>query len=473
MLGAALACAPRPSPVVAPRIPPEELATRLAEADRLASRGCYLCLKEAAAAYASLLELSDDQVLARKALENYLMLVVREVELRLPDSGAREAADELQAKVASSYALYFEALDALRRAPEAPQYVRGDQLYVPPEQRAVRTKLAAELEREWPASAMKAYFYLAMALNAGRVAELKPQLEGILSTFSDDLSLKYRTLAFLPLFSMAASRDLIGQETGFGEVHFLVGQRSVMNGDLAGAYRELARAHELLPDSASISFVRANILMSYARYAEALAGFDRVLAAGPDDAALLGKARALSYLKRHDEAIAVLDELLTDLRISPGEKYYWRAWNHLQKKESQPAYDDATAALKAMRNNQVYNLAGMAAFNLNHLVEARDYFDNALQMDRADCDSQRYLAQIDSFERSWKSAASRFSQAAACYDGAIVRMRGELARYEDDITGLSNSLIETKRAEIKDAEALRANSASNAAVATKNAGLTK
>jgi hypothetical protein len=110
---------------------------------------------------------------------------------------------------------------------------------------------------------------------------------------------------------------------------------------------------------------------------------------------------------------------------------------------------------------------------LNHLVEARDYFDNALRMDRADCDSLRYLGQIDSFERSWKTAASRFSQAAACYDRAIVRMRGELTTYEDDITGLSNGLIETKRAEIKDAEALRANSASNAAVATKNAGLTK
>ena len=29
---------------------------------------------------------------------------------------------------------------------------------------------------------MKAYFYLAMALNAGMVAELKPQLDAMLST---------------------------------------------------------------------------------------------------------------------------------------------------------------------------------------------------------------------------------------------------------------------------------------------------
>ena len=50
----------------------------------------------------------------------------------------------------------------------------------------------------------------------------------------------------------------------------------------------------------------------------------------------------------------------------------------------------------------------------------------------------------------------------------MAQMRKDLARYEQDITGLSNALIQTKRAEIKDAEMLRANSASNAAVAMKN-----
>ena len=63
VLALALGCAPRPVPVAAPRIAPEVLAARLAEADRLASRGCYLCLKEAAAAYARLLAESDDRSL--------------------------------------------------------------------------------------------------------------------------------------------------------------------------------------------------------------------------------------------------------------------------------------------------------------------------------------------------------------------------------------------------------------------------
>lgn len=139
--------------------------------------------------------------------------------------------------------------------------------------------------------------------------------------------------------------------------------------------------------------------------------------------------------------------------------------------DSQAALEDAASALKAMRNNQVYNLAGMAAFNLNQLADARGHFDNALRINRADCDSERYLGQIDSVERSWTSAAGRFAQAAACYEGAIATMRTQLAEYEEDITGLSNGLITAKRAEIKDAEALRLNVQNNAAVALKNAGM--
>src|SRR5688572_22924858 len=110
-----LGCAPRPAAVVlVPRLAPEVLAARLADADRLASRGCYLCLKEAAAAYAALLAETDDRTAVAKALENNLMLAMREIELRMPDSGARDAAEQLQDQAASDYTPYFAALDALR-----------------------------------------------------------------------------------------------------------------------------------------------------------------------------------------------------------------------------------------------------------------------------------------------------------------------------------------------------------------------
>jgi tetratricopeptide (TPR) repeat protein len=463
ILAIELGCAARPVNVT-PRVSATILADRLSEADRLASRGCYLCLREAAAVYDSLLELSDDPTVARRALENNLMLALREIELRMPDSGARETAERLQSRVPTSYAGYFAALDALA----APVLTGGVTFNEVRSRREARIALASELRKEWPASAMKAYFYLAAALAASPSKELELEIGGILNTHSDNLSLDYRVQTFPPLFSEDASRALIGKETGFGEVHFLLGQRAVFDARLADAHRELALARELLPDSAAISLALASVTFAYARYADALTLYERVLTAGRDDVAALGRAKALSYLRRHTDAIAALDELLNDLGNNPGEKYYWRAWNRLQLGEAQPAYDDAASALKAMRSNGVYRLAGIASFNLGRMAEAREDFVQALGMNRADCDSERYLGQVDAVERKWPEAFSRFSQAAACYELAIARLQRELAEHEKDISGLSNGLITSLRGEINDAGALRANSASNAQIASRN-----
>jgi tetratricopeptide (TPR) repeat protein len=469
VLALSLGCAPRPVPVAVPRISPEVLAARLAEADRLASRGCYLCLKEAAAAYASLLADTDDPGVARKALENNLMVVAREIDLRIPDSGARDAAEQLRVKIPLAYDPYFAALEMQAN----PLVAGGVTLQAFRAQREDRLKFVAGLEAEAPASAMKAYFFIAAVLPLRDFRELKPTVDAVLAVHPDDLSLKYRMLAFQPTYSGDAARDLIGQETGFGEVHLLMGQRAFLNGDRPGAFRELTRARELLPDSVSVIFGLANITFAYARYADALALYDRILASpaatGVEPQVKLGRAKSLSYLKRHDEAIALLIDLLqNDASNNPGEKYYWRAWNRLQLGQAQLAYDDATTGLDAMRNDSIYRLAGMASFSLNRLGESRKFFEEALTMNRADCDSERYLGLLDSAERSWKPALGRFSTAASCYQGVIVRLQSELAQYEKDITGLSNGLIAAKRLEIREAEALRDQSILNAAAATRN-----
>jgi tetratricopeptide (TPR) repeat protein len=472
LLAIAVGCAPKPAPVVvAPRLAPAVLAERLADADRLASRGCYLCLKEAAAAYAALLAETDDRTAVARALESNLMLAMREIELRMPDSGARDAAEQLQDQAASDYTPYFAALDALRLA-EPVILLRGQPLLMK-EAYDARLKALAELETDAPASAMKAYFFIASALTLRDFKELKPTVDAVLAAHPLDLSLKYRMLAFQPTYSGDAARALIGQETGFGEVHLLLGQRAFLSGDLPGAFRDLTRARQLLPDSASIALALANVTFAYARYADALALFDHVVsspaAAALQPQAKFGRARALSYLKRHDEAIALLIDLLqNDSRNSPGDKYYWRSWNQLQLGRAQLAYDDAMAGLNVMRNNAIYQLAGLASFGLNRRDEARKYFEEALNLNTADCDSERYLGLLDSAERRWPDALRRFGVAAKCYEVVLVRMREELTDYEKDITGLSNSLIAGKRIEIREAQALRDQSLLNAAAAARN-----
>ena len=162
--------------------------------------------------------------------------------------------------------------------------------------------------------------YLAIALTTTRLAELGPKIDAVLATHERDLSLAYRVQTIGPLFSREASRALIGQETGFGEVHLLLGQRAMLDGNSGDAHRELSRARQLLPDSASIARALAGVTMSYARYSEALALDQQVVTSWADPTALLGKAKALSYLARHERAIEVLDELLKDLENNPGEE---------------------------------------------------------------------------------------------------------------------------------------------------------
>ena len=244
---------------------------------------------------------------------------------------------------------------------------------------------------------------------------------------------------------------------------------------MPAAYRELTRARELLPDSVSIALALANVTFSYARYADALALFDRILAspaaAGFEPQARLGRAKSLSYLKRHDEAIAQLIDLLqNDPSNSPGEKYYWRAWNQLQLGRAQLAYDDATAGLNAMRNDAIYRLAGMASFSLNLLGESRNFFEEALKMNRADCDS-RALSRAARF-----GGAQLETRVGPVYGRRVVlRSRHRSAcrmsspTYEKDITGLSSGLIAAKRVEIREAGALRDQSMLNAAAAARNA----
>ena len=58
-----------------------------------------------------------------KALETNLMLAIREAELRMPDSGALEAARQLQDQSASDYSPYFAVLDTRPADPEF--FVRG------------------------------------------------------------------------------------------------------------------------------------------------------------------------------------------------------------------------------------------------------------------------------------------------------------------------------------------------------------
>jgi tetratricopeptide (TPR) repeat protein len=466
----ASACASNPARkvAVAPGISPAQLEARLAAADALAARGCYLCLREASGAYLSLIAISDSPVVARHALENELMIALREIDLRLPDSGAKDRARAIAVRLeadptydAATDALYFSMLDQPAPVPMTLATMR--------QRDEERKALADKLEAAWPSSALAAYVYIPTAALIGRGAAFKQQAAAIFNAYPHNLAVRYRLQTDPFTYDDAEALAVIAEEPRFAEMRFLRGQRAVARTDLVTGHREYSSAYETLPESLSIAVSYGSLELAFSRFAEALALFDRVLAREPDHEAQLGRAIALSSLKRYDDAIAYLDELLKDASWRPGDKYYWRAWNYLQLGQSQHAYDDANAGLKSMANTNIYQVAGIASYQLTRVPEARADFEESVKMNAANCDSIRYLGIIDAVERQWRVAVARFNAAASCYTGAIAALETELAEKQADTSGLYAGQIPGLVAEIAEAKSLLDLSNHNADVAAKNA----
>ena len=193
------ACASAPSkPALTSRSPSAaEVQARLADADALAARGCYLCLREASGAYFNLIAISDSPVVARHALENEIMTAMREIELRLPDSGAKERARGLAGRLPATddYDLYFSMLETPAGVGAGTTLATMRQRE--PDQKAVSDKL----EAAWPSSAVAAYFYIPTALGLLRGDALTQRVSAVRDEHPGNLSVRYR------LLNMASQRS--------------------------------------------------------------------------------------------------------------------------------------------------------------------------------------------------------------------------------------------------------------------------
>ena len=182
------------------------------------------------------------------------------------------------------------------------------------QERDERLKLVAELEQDASASAMKAYFFIALVRAAAAV-------QGHQGTGRRDT--RRPSAGSLPEVPDArVSADVFGRGRARSHRPGNRFRRSALADWSTGGHgREprgcVSRAHACARAIARqrLDFVRAGeVMFSYARYADALALYDRILsspaAAGLEPQVKLGRAKSLSYLKRHDEAIAQLIEVL-------------------------------------------------------------------------------------------------------------------------------------------------------------------
>lgn len=413
-------CAPRS---VVPRAD-ANTERELARADALVAAGCYRCLEDALATYSR----AGDRGRAR-AFDTAVLLALRQREVGIRRDDYLTVAAGLQDAVPADRARLL--LDAVELVPWHP-------LAVSPEERE------AQFERQ-----------------TGIRDSLRPALEGLDRAAGDDLAASYLSLAVRcawPFYTdepdpaqpragagtvliayrqatcargidAAALTALRQREPRFEELELFFGDETLAGGTLMRARTHYEAARRAIPSMVPASLRLGNIHMVLEEFEAAEREYARVLVAVPRQSdAMLGRARALGYLKRHEEAIASLSDMI-DGRWLVGDAYYWRAWNHFQLQDLDAAERDVAEALALLVNARVHALDGYIKSARGRWSEAQRAFEESLALDSADCDVMLSLATALARLDSWPDAASRFVSGAGC----LVSWQHELRRRLSEI----------------------------------------
>jgi tetratricopeptide (TPR) repeat protein len=452
----------------------------LARADALVRAGCYTCLTEAIAIYQTLAAgPTAVPVAAYRAVDTAVLMAMREREIGLGSGRSRQHAEALARELPApaDYSLFLSVIDAVGWKPTG----------VSPEQlgatvglfRSVSANLAgwrASLRALAPHDLLSAYQLLSLeCLYSYRLLEAK-QLPWPLPANAPPL---LRASAATCTGAVASLLDdVLRDEPRLRELYLFQGERALGRGALRTAERHLLTAIEEIPALMSAKVVLGHIYLQMEDVESAFAAYHEATTAVPGQRdAMIGEAKALSYLDRSDEAIAVLDEMVRLGTWYLGEAHYWRGWNRLHLKQFDLANDEVAAARKYMPMDPLVDkLSGRVALARNEIERAEREFRTAVEhftgRQTRDCDTNYYLASVLVMQRKWPEGAQWFSQALPCYveDEQAARRKIEEINAADLPEERKIRLVTAKQKGIAALQSQQARAAYNAAVAYANLG---
>jgi tetratricopeptide (TPR) repeat protein len=270
---------------------------------------------------------------------------------------------------------------------------------------------------------------------------------------------------------LALRQDLARWE----ELDLAAADAAMNGGALLTAERHYLAAWQAFPEMLPAAHGLARLHVMLEEYDASLPEYDAVLAAVPDQQdCLLGKARALSQLGRHADAIGPLDRLIALGTWLMGDAHYWRGWNRLHLGDVDGAASDAERALQLMVNARVHVLAGAVAARRTDWPRARAEFEAALPLDETDCDIPMSLGSVLGQQRDWTPAFTAYARAAQCLRGsgeALTRRLDEIGKAEMDEARRVRFVARTRSA-IEAARRQEGQARYNAAVSLANLGRT-
>lgn len=476
--GLAGACAAHSVPRL-PRPDPSVLET-FARAETLVRTGCYQCLQDAAALYRAEAERAPEAPAAwRRLVDTLLLAAARERELGLGGGTSLQQAHDEAAKLPppADYGLF---LDVVRTTPWKAGGVAREQLdtlfatfpMVARSWHVWRSRLLASAGSDLLSQYLLYSFDCAnqSRLTAAKLDPWEPPADV-------PPILRYRR-ATCGAWDRKALEALARDVPEFTEAHLFLGEVALAAGTLRTAERHLQQAVAAIPGLTAGHILLGHVYLAMEDVEAAREAYHNVAEAVPGHReALLGEAKALSYLGRSGDAVVVLDRMIQLGTWYMGEAHYWRGWNRYRLKLFDAANDDVLAARNRLpMDPQVDKLAGLVALARNEVERAEREFRAAVEhvtgRGQRDCDAGYYLASTLVMLRQWPEGASRFASAAPCYaqDETVARERVSEIAASDLPQERKARLTQAKLAQIDGLQAQQARAWFNAAVGYTNSG---
>jgi tetratricopeptide (TPR) repeat protein len=413
---------------------------RLAEADRLVRAGCLDCLVAAYGEYDLLraFPAARDAAVAG-AVRSAGLIALREREIGHADQGYLGRARSLVASTAGvpeRLAFLLDVIEAMPNAGSGSTRAPTSDLDLE-RMRVLRINAdawGARLRAEAGTDELAAYTYL--SFTCGSSATRQQTLDDIVAPvapFRDAPLIRFKRAICRGVDSPAIAA-VLASEPRFLEVKYFQALVDVGEAPRLGSAHLLDAADGLFdemyawrPQWPALTQSIANIAMTSEEFERATTFYTRTLDLEPKAVdAMIGKIRALTYLGRPLEAIALADVLIAD-RWFVGEARYWRALNLSELERNDEAWIDVEEAGKLVINAEVPKLAGLVAYRLRRLEISRDRFELSATRNRNDCETGFYLGVVLAELRTWERTTQVLVNAAKCLELAEARYTEEIA----------------------------------------------
>ena len=405
---------------------------RLAAADALVRDGCFDCLVDAHREYLALRPVASvAEAAAAGAVRTAALLAIRERDLGTEDSGYLKRAQELLA--GADTALQLALAPLLEIADTLP--VRGAARQVAEDVELARMQAANRHRETWTAAlrdgadadALSAYVWL--AFNCAYVPASQQAVDewlGVMPVWRETPLVRFKA-ATCGSMDRGTLEHLLDANPRFREIDYHLALSAALRGKIDEAMERLLRSYAWRPRWPSVTQSLANDYVAVEEFDSAVEFFDKTLAVVPAYAdAMLGKARALTYAGRHDEALAVIDQMLTGHWLI-GDARYWRALNDAQLGRNEEAWSDVELAAKLLVNAEVPKLAGLIAYRLKQIEVSRAKFEESRERNPDDCETGYYLGLVLDEQGVWSRAAEVLIETDRCLQNAERSLEAEIA----------------------------------------------